>query len=377
MQDLDDITLLQEFTENNSEEAFALLVSRHVNKIYSAALRQTRNPHHAEEITQAVFVILARKAPHSRSGPNLSGWLYHTTRLTAVTFVRSEIRRARREHEAHMNTLSNASEPAVWQQMAPLLDDAVAKLGATDRDAIVLRFFDGKSMKEVGASLGLSENSATKRIGRAVDKLRSFFAKKGVVLSATAVCAAISANAVQAAPVQFSASVAAAATTSTALSASTNALANGVMQLMAWLKIKMAVGVLGVALIAGGGGFAAAVLFHNGEITPADILKRSQQKYSSLFSYSDTWTAVAYRGTNEVYRIESIPSANLKAGTAIWSGKAGEFWLMSAGEYHESRLRSRTSSPNFTFSFPQRRFRAPSSANRTGILCLRWREPKD
>jgi hypothetical protein len=268
-----------------------------------------------------------------------------------------------------MNTLSNASEPAVWQQMAPLLDDAVAKLGATDRDAIVLRFFDGKSMKEVGASLGLSENSATKRIGRAVDKLRSFFAKKGVVLSATAVCAAISANAVQAAPVQFSASVAAAATTSTALSASTNALANGVMQLMAWLKIKMAVGVLGVALIAGGGGFAAAVLFNNGEITPADILKRSQQKYSSLSSYSDTWTAVAYRGTNEVsdrvvysnrlmlgrpllYRIESIPSANLKAGSAIWSGKAGEFWLMSAGEYHETRPAVTNFVPEFHVLFP-------------------------
>src|SRR6185503_3964924 len=265
MQDWDDMALLREFTEYSSEQAFALLVSRHLNKVYSAALRQTRNPHHAEEITQAVFVILARKAGQLRERTNLSGWVYHTTRLTAVTFIRSEIRRARREHEAHMETLLNQPEPAVWQQLAPLLDDAVAKLGTADRDAIVLRFFDGKSMKEIGASLGLSENSATKRISRAVDKLRSFFAKRGVVLSATAVCAAISANAVQAAPVQFSASVAAAATTSAALAASTNTLANGVMQLMTGLKLKMAAGVVGVALIASGG-LAVATRLDKGDI---------------------------------------------------------------------------------------------------------------
>ena len=110
MQDLDDRTLLREFTDRNSEQAFAVLVSRHINKVYSLALRQTRNPHHAEEITQAVFVILARKAPHLRDKTILSGWLYHTARLTAITFVRSEIRRARREHEAHMQTLSTAPE---------------------------------------------------------------------------------------------------------------------------------------------------------------------------------------------------------------------------------------------------------------------------
>src|SRR6267142_6484339 len=132
MQELDDIALLRQYTEQNSEEAFATLVTRHVNKVYSVALRHTRNPHQAEEITQAVFVILARKANKLRRHVALSGWLYQTARLTAVTFIRSEIRRARREQEAHMQTLLNenesdssrqsGAETNIWTQIAPLLD---------------------------------------------------------------------------------------------------------------------------------------------------------------------------------------------------------------------------------------------------------------
>src|SRR6185437_6021090 len=101
MQELDDITLLRQYTEHNSEEAFAELVTRHVNKVYSVALRHARNPHQAEEITQAVFVILARKSRQLGKKVVLAGWLYQTARLTAVTFIRSETRRSRREQEAH------------------------------------------------------------------------------------------------------------------------------------------------------------------------------------------------------------------------------------------------------------------------------------
>src|SRR4030095_15801694 len=104
MQDLPDIELLAEYLKNNSEEAFATLVVRHVNKVYSVAMRHVGNPHHAEEITQAVFVILLKKARSLTRDTILSGWLYHTARLTAVTFLRSEIRRARREQEAQMQT---------------------------------------------------------------------------------------------------------------------------------------------------------------------------------------------------------------------------------------------------------------------------------
>jgi RNA polymerase sigma factor (sigma-70 family) len=118
MQDRSDNELLAEFLKNDSEEAFATLVARHVNKVYSVALRHVGNPHHAEEITQAVFVILLKKAKALHKDTILSGWLYQTARLTAVTFLRSEIRRVRREQEVQMETPLNQSDDTAWQQLA-------------------------------------------------------------------------------------------------------------------------------------------------------------------------------------------------------------------------------------------------------------------
>src|ERR1044072_4372027 len=110
MLELDDNVLLKEYVERGSEEAFAALVARHVNKVYSIALRHTRNPHQAEEITQAVFVLLAQKSPQLGKRVILSGWLCRTAHLSAVTFVRSEIRRTRREQEAQMQNLLNEND---------------------------------------------------------------------------------------------------------------------------------------------------------------------------------------------------------------------------------------------------------------------------
>ena len=220
MQELDDTALLCEYVERDSEEAFATLVARHVNKVYSVALRHTGNPHQAEEITQAVFVILARKSRHLGRRVILSGWLYQTARLTALTFIRGEIRRARREQEAHMQTVLNESESDVWTQIAPLLDAAMAGLNETDRHAVVLRFFDGKSMKDVGAALGGSENAAKMRINRAVEKLQAFFVKRGIDSTTDTIVGAISANAVQAAPVLL-------AKTATAIALAKGAVASG------------------------------------------------------------------------------------------------------------------------------------------------------
>src|SRR5215468_7547815 len=152
MHELDDDVLLRLYTDQSSEEAFAALVARHINKVYSIAWRQTGNPHQAEEITQAVFIILAKKSRHLGKRVILSGWLCQTARLTALTLIRSEIRRARREQEAHMQTLLNQTESDEWSRVAPLLDTAMAGLSEADHHAVVLRFFDGKSMKEVGAA---------------------------------------------------------------------------------------------------------------------------------------------------------------------------------------------------------------------------------
>ena len=249
MHELDDIALLRQYTEQNSEEAFATLVTRHVNKVYSVALRHTRNPHQAEEITQAVFVILARKSPHLGKRVILSGWLYQTARLTAVTFIRSEIRRARREQEAYMQTLLNDNESDVWPHIAPWLDEAMAGLNETDRHAVVLRFFDGKSMKEIGTALGANEDAAKMRLNRAVEKLRWFFKKRGIVLPAAVLTAAISANSVQAAPAVLTKSITAVVIAKgTSASGSTLTLVKGVLKLMAWTKTKTVI-VVGVGIL--------------------------------------------------------------------------------------------------------------------------------
>lgn len=137
MPETNDLQLLREFAERQSEAAFAELVKRHVNLVYSVGLRQAGNQHHAEEITQAVFIILARKAGSLGRKTILSGWLYQTARLTAANFLRTERRRAAREQEAYMQSLSHESGPDVWPKIAPLLDDAVAKLGQKVREADV------------------------------------------------------------------------------------------------------------------------------------------------------------------------------------------------------------------------------------------------
>jgi len=200
MPEINDIDLLREYAASRSEEAFAALVSRHINMVYSAAMRYVGNQSQAEEITQAVFIILARKASGLSGSTVLSGWLFKTARLTAANYLRTEIRRSRREQEAYMQSNLNETEPDAWKQIAPLLDDAIAELGETDRNAIVLRFVEGRDLKEVGAALGTSEEAAKKRVSRAVDKLRSLFGKKGITLSAAALSTAIAAHSVQAAP---------------------------------------------------------------------------------------------------------------------------------------------------------------------------------
>jgi RNA polymerase sigma factor (sigma-70 family) len=253
MQELDDIVLLREYVERDSQEAFAALVGRHVNKVYSVAMRHTRNPHQAEEITHAVFVILARKSRQLGKRVILSGWLCQTARLASVTFIRSEIRRARREQEAHMQNQLNETESEVWSQIAPLLDTAMAGLSEADHHAVVLRFFDDKSMKEIGTALGASEDAAKMRVNRAVEKLRLFFTKRGIVCPAAALTAAIAANSVQAAPavLAHTATVVAIADGAKA-STSTLTLIKGALKLMAWSKTKTVIVTAGVLLLGGG-----------------------------------------------------------------------------------------------------------------------------
>jgi len=280
MTEPDDHQLLAEFARENSEAAFAALVSRHVNLVDSTALRSVGNAHAAEEISQAVFIILAQKADKLSSRTVISGWLYQTTRLTAANFLRGEIRRQQREQEAYMQSTLNESQADAWPQIAPLLDDALGKLGDRDRNAIVLRFFENKSLAEVGAGIGASEDAAKMRVNRALEKLRKIFTKRGVTLSATLIAGAVSASSVQAAPVGLAATISTLAITKgAAAGGSTLTLAKGVLKLMAWTKAKTAAVVGASVLLAAGTTVVVAEKAAHRKLSATDLSWADNPKY--------------------------------------------------------------------------------------------------
>jgi RNA polymerase sigma factor (sigma-70 family) len=254
----EDLALLRDYARNHSEAAFAALVARHVHLVYSVALRSVRDAHLAGEITQAVFIILARKADSLGDKTILPGWLCRTARYASANALTIQRRRQRREQEACMQSILNetADEPAheeMWNQIAPLLDGAMEKLGRKDHDALVLRFFENKTFAEVGASLGASEDAAKMRVNRALEKLRRVFTKRGVSSTTAIIVGTISANSVQAAPVELAKTVTALAIAKgAAASGSTLTLIKGVLKIMAWAKAKMAI-VISASII-----FAAA-----------------------------------------------------------------------------------------------------------------------
>jgi RNA polymerase sigma factor (sigma-70 family) len=262
---------LAEFARTGSESAFAALVEQHVHLVYSTALRHTRNPDHAREITQAVFIILARKAGRLSSRVVLSGWLYQTTRLTAANFVKHEVRRQQREQEAFMQSpLPPAETDDVWQQLEPHLEAAMGKLGATDRNAVVLRFFERRSLAEVGAALGVGTDAAQKRVARALEKLRRQFSQKGITLSAAAITATMSAHAVRAAPAGLAKTITAVGVAKgAAASTSTLTLVKGALKIMAWTKMKTALVIGAAAFLTVGTG---AIAFRHNPAAFIDLL---------------------------------------------------------------------------------------------------------
>ena len=164
------MALVREYAESNSEQAFATLVSRYVNLVYSIARRQVEDPHLAEEVTQSVFIILAGKAKSLGPKTILSGWLCRTARYVSANKLSIERRRQFREQEAHMESSLNGPEHGVWNQIAPLLDEALGCLEEKEHDAVVLRFFDGKPLTQVGAAMGTTEDAARMRVNRGVEK---------------------------------------------------------------------------------------------------------------------------------------------------------------------------------------------------------------
>lgn len=238
-----DCELLRRYAETRSEEAFSELVRRHVDLVYSAALRQVGGDDAlARDVSQEVFTDLARKSVSLAGRDNLTGWLYTGTRFAAIKAVRTERRRAAREQEAQAmyELLDNKASEPDWNQIHAVLDEAMHELKESDREAILLRYFENLALGQVGERLGLSENTARMRVDRAVERLRSVLDRRGVKTSA-GLCAVLSAHAVQAAPAGL-----AGALISTSMATAGASGASAFTKLVVMAKLKLAAGTLAI-----------------------------------------------------------------------------------------------------------------------------------
>jgi len=236
-----DSELLSRYARTHSEDAFAELVRRHVNLVYSAALRQVNGDAHlAQDVAQAVFTDLARKAGSLARREVLTGWLYTSAHFAAAKIVRAENRRRDREEKFMREPIHETAPEPDWEKLRPVLDDAMHELKETDREAILLRFFENRQFTEVGAKLGLNENAARMRVERALEKLRAMFAKRGISTT-TALASVISANAIQIAPANL------AATLTTASIASVGTGTFTLLKIMTATKLKLGLSALVVA----------------------------------------------------------------------------------------------------------------------------------
>jgi RNA polymerase sigma factor (sigma-70 family) len=205
-----DLELLARYTRHHAEDAFSEIVRRHLDLVHSAALRQVRSPQLAEEVAQSTFIKLARQARQLAPDTILTAWLYQVARRESIDVIRREARRRLREQIAsEMNAMHATADD--WTQIEPLLDEAMHALNDIDRTAVLLRYFERKPAREMAQTLGISDEAAQKRVRRAVERLREFFAKRGVTVGTNGLVVVISTNAIQAAPVGLSAAIAATA----------------------------------------------------------------------------------------------------------------------------------------------------------------------
>lgn len=255
---MEDSELLRQYLEHGSETAFTELVKRYIDFVYSTARRQVIEVQLAEEVTQTVFCLLARKASGLTGYRTLAGWLYRTTYFTAAKTLRTETRRHKREQEVAKMNQDNLYADTIWESLSPMLNESLNQLDEKDRLVILLRFFQHKPMQEVGETMGISEAAAKMRVSRAIEELREFFSKRNVICSGGVLSAMLTEKAIEAAPVTLMQNVL------TAVSSSATAST-------------IIVSVFGKVLVAGGAVVAVAlgigIYVHTVELTAS---RRSQ-----------------------------------------------------------------------------------------------------
>jgi len=284
----DDMALVRDYAANRSEIAFRTLIDRHLNLVYATALRQLGDSHLAEEATQAVFIALAQKAGTLPDRTVLAGWLFRATRFAAAKVKRTESRRQYWETKAaQMDAPETTPEPA-WEQIGSSLNEALAELPEIDRSAIILRFFESKTIDQVSHALGTTEAAAKMRLSRALEKLRRIFARRGIALPASILISTLSAASVQAAPPHLASSVITAAFLKTA----TYSTITKAILLMASTKQKLTIAAALVLLLAGGG-TTALILGHSQTPSPP------RETPPTLANTATTPPAVTVSETNE------------------------------------------------------------------------------
>jgi RNA polymerase sigma factor (sigma-70 family) len=258
MQDQSDLQLLRDYAQTGSEAAFRELVARHTDFVFSAALRQVGSPDLAGDLAQGVFTDLARKArPLAEKMPaaaSLAGWLHRSTRYAALNHLRDTRRRQTNERLAMEQLLTNAAADPDWNRIRPILDEALDRLADDDREAILLRYFKNQDFRTVGLALGVNDDAAQKRVSRAVDQLREFFAERKATFGAGGLAILISANAVQAAPAGLAATIATATLAGATVTTSTAVIAAKTIAMTTLQKIAVTTA---LAVVTGAGIYQA------------------------------------------------------------------------------------------------------------------------
>ncbi len=240
---MDDDKLLTQYARDGSEAAFGQLVARHLNLVYATCLRELASPSLAEDAAQVVFLLLARKAKALRPAPSLAGWLFNTARFVAKDVRKQEARRDRREQIVMQEMTQRQESPAPpWEQIEPLLNDALAALKPTEREAVLLRFFEGHSLAETGAALTLSEDAARMRVSRAVEKIRRYLTAHGTAVTGPVLTGLLTSEAARPAPAHAAAAITQGTlqALSTGPTANVSRLLEGVYRTMKIIKLKFA-----------------------------------------------------------------------------------------------------------------------------------------
>jgi RNA polymerase sigma factor (sigma-70 family) len=259
----DDGRLLRRYVEEGSEEAFEQLVARHLNLVYGVAVRRLRGDVHlAQDVAQLVFANLARKAAQLSPGVVLAGWLHRDTCFTVLEIVRRENRRRAREERVATMDEREQPGPAAADELGPWLDEALNQLKKTDRDALLLRFFEGRSLADIGERLGFGESGASRRISRALDKLRVLLGRRGIVTTSALLATALAGSATAAVPAGLVSAVSVGALSATVTPGS----ALLYLKLMASTKLKVSLAALAIA----------------GLVTPVAVLHHSHLRRQTL-----------------------------------------------------------------------------------------------